>query len=42
MLQKILKIVPQPLVVAAVADAPPVPEKPGPTVEYICEIVVLP
>jgi len=36
MLQKILKIVPQPLVVAAVADAPPVLEKPGPTVEYTC------
>ena len=36
MLQKTLRIVPPPLAIAAVADAPPVLEAAGPTVEYIC------
>jgi hypothetical protein len=36
MLQKALKIVPQPLATAAIADAPPVLEAPEPTVEYTC------
>jgi DNA-directed RNA polymerase subunit RPC12/RpoP len=36
MLRKALKIVPPPLAIAAVADAPPVLEGPGPTVEYTC------
>ena len=36
MLQKTLKIVPPPLAVAAVADAPPVLEGAEPTVEYTC------
>jgi predicted RNA-binding Zn-ribbon protein involved in translation (DUF1610 family) len=36
MLQKALKIVPPPLAIGAVADAPPVLEAHEPTVEYIC------
>jgi hypothetical protein len=36
MLQKTLKIVPPPLALAAVANAPPVLEEAGPTVEYAC------
>ena len=36
MLQKALKIVPAPLVTAAVPDAPPVLERPEPTVEFTC------
>jgi hypothetical protein len=36
MLQKTLQIVPPPLVLAAAANAPPVLEQAGPTVEYIC------
>jgi hypothetical protein len=42
MLQKTLKIVPPPLVLVAVPDAPPVLEEPEPTVEYTVEIEVLP
>ena len=37
MLQKALKVVPQPLAADAVADAPPVLEQgPEPTAEYTC------
>ena len=36
MLQKTLKIVPAPLVTAAVANAPPLLEEADPTVEYTC------
>jgi hypothetical protein len=36
MLQKTLKIVPPPLAIAAVANAPPVLEEARPTVEYAC------
>jgi predicted RNA-binding Zn-ribbon protein involved in translation (DUF1610 family) len=36
MLQKTLKIVPPPLAIAAVADAPPVLEGVEPTAEYTC------
>ena len=36
MLQKTLKIVPPPLAIAAVANAPAVLEEAGPTVEYVC------
>jgi predicted RNA-binding Zn-ribbon protein involved in translation (DUF1610 family) len=36
MLQKALKIVSPPLAIRAVADAPPVLEWAGPTVEYVC------
>jgi hypothetical protein len=36
MLRKALKIVPAPLVTAAVPNAPPVLEGPGATVEYAC------
>jgi hypothetical protein len=36
MLQKALKIVPPPLAIAAVADAPPVLEGADPTAEYTC------
>jgi hypothetical protein len=36
MLQKTLKIVPPPLALAAAANAPPVLEEAGPTVEYTC------
>ena len=34
--QKTLKVVPAPLVIAAAADAPPVLEEAGATVEYAC------
>ena len=36
MLQKTLRIVPAPLAIGAVADAPPVLEEARPTVEYTC------